>query len=525
MKRKILWVDDEIELLGAHIIFLEKKGYDLTPITNGEDAIVMIKRETFDAVLLDEMMPGMDGISVLIEIKDIDPDLPVVMITKSEEEYIMNDAIGSRISDYLTKPVNPSQIFTTLKRLLDSSQLRSERVSREYARQTSRNRMALNMGLDHDGWAQMHASLSRWDIEIEEFNDPGLKQVHSDQKKEFRREFSKYVEKSYMSWIQGTCPPYNSGRRNCPDLSHNILDKYITPRLKNGEKVYLVVIDCFRHEHFLEIEPKLEKLFNIERKYYYSILPTATPFSRNALFAGLLPCEITKIYPDIWRNVGHDRISMNRHENSLLEIYLERKGVYLDRKIIYEKILKTDDAQALYKRLGSLKQNRFISIVYNFIDLLSHQRSENDMLMEIAPDEAAFRSLTTAWFDHSVLLDILKFIADEGATLILTTDHGSIIGERASIVRGDRTTSTNIRYKYGKKLKCNPSEVFWIDNPLEYGLPEIGIGTNYLFAKEDYYLIYQNNFRQFEKIYQNTFQHGGISMEEMILPIGILTSR
>ena len=216
---------------------------------------------------------------------------------------------------------------------------------------------------------------------------------------------------------------------------------------------------------------------------------------------------------------------MNRHENSLLEIYLERKGVYLDRKIIYEKILKTDDAQALYKRLGSLKQNRFISIVYNFIDLLSHQRSENDMLMEIAPDEAAFRSLTTAWFDHSVLLDILKFIADEGATLILTTDHGSIIGERASIVRGDRTTSTNIRYKYGKKLKCNPSEVFYIDNPLGYGLPEIGIGTNYLFAKEDYYLIYQNNFRQFEKIYQNTFQHGGISMEEMILPIGILTSR
>jgi len=515
MKRKILWVDDEIELLGAHIIFLEKKGYDLTPITNGEDAIAMIKEETFDAVLLDEMMPGMDGLSVLIEIKNIDPGLPVVMITKSEEEHIMDNAIGSRISDYLTKPVNPSQIFTTLKRLLDSSQLRQERISREYTRQTHKNRMALNMGLDHDGWAQMHASLSRWDIETQEFNDPGLKQIHSDQKKEFRREFSKYVEKNYHSWIQG----------NGPDLSHTILDKYVTPRLKKGEKVYLVIIDCFRLDHFLAIEPKLEKLFTIERNYYYSILPTATPFSRNALFSGLLPVDISKIYPDIWKNAGHGEISMNRYESSLLEKYLRTKGIHLDRKIIYEKIMRTDDAQALFKRLGSLKQNRFISIVYNFIDLLSHQRSENDILMEIAPDEAAFRSLTTAWFYHSVLLDIFKFIADEGATLILTTDHGSIIGERASIVRGDRTTSTNIRYKYGKKLKCNPSEVFCIDNPLEYGLPQIGIGTNYLFAKEDYYLIYQNNFRQFEKIYKNTFQHGGISMEEMILPIGILTSK
>jgi CheY-like chemotaxis protein len=473
MKRKILWVDDEIELLKAHIIFLENKGYSLTPVTNGEDALAMIKKETFDAVLLDEMMPGMDGLTVLVEIKNIDPGLPVIMITKSEEEHIMDNAIGSRISDYLTKPVNPSQIFTTLKRLLDSSQLREERISREYARQTHSNRLALDMGLDYNAWAQMHASLAGWDIEINEFNDPGLKQIHADQKREFRREFSKYVEKNYHLWIQG----------NGPDLSHNILDTYVVPRLRNGEKVYLIVIDCFRLDHWLAIEPKLEKIFTIDRNYYYSILPTATPFSRNAFFAGLLPVDINKIYPDIWRNAGHDEISMNRYESNLLELYLKRKGIHLDRKLVYEKILKTDDAQTLYKRLGNLKQNQFISIVYNFIDLLSHQRSENDMLMEIAPDEAAFRSLTTTWFDHSVLIDVFNFIADEGATLILTTDHGSIIGERASIVRGDRTTSTNIRYKYGKKLKCNPSEVFSIDNPREYGLPQIGINTNYLFAK------------------------------------------
>ncbi len=227
----------------------------------------------------------------------------------------------------------------------------------------------------------------------------------------------------------------------------------------------------------------------------------------------------------MWQNTGHTESSMNTHEPQLLEMYLERKGIRLDRKAIYEKIVKIDHAQNLYRKLGKFRDNSFISIAYNFIDLLSHQRSENDILMEIAPDEAAFRSLTKAWFEHSVLLDIFKFIVEEGATLILTTDHGSIMGERASIVKGDRTTSTNIRYKYGKNLKCNPSEVLRVDNPLEYGLPSLGIGTNYLFAKDDYYLVYQNNFRQFEKLYQNTFQHGGISMDEMILPIGVLKPR
>ncbi|HDY87489.1 MAG TPA: PglZ domain-containing protein, partial [bacterium] len=439
----------------------------------------------------------------------------VVMITKSEEEKIMDDALGSRISDYLIKPVNPSQIFTTLKRLLDSRKLRKERVSREYARQANLNRLALTSGLDHNEWAQMHAHLSGWDIEIEEFNDRGLEQIHSDQKKEFRREFSKYIEKNYSSWIQG----------GGPDLSHKILDKYVAPHLKNGEKVYFVVIDCFRLDHWLAIESKLEELFSIERNYYYSLLPTATPFSRNALFAGLLPGEIAEIYPDIWQNMGHDESGMNTYESRLLEMYLDRKGIRLDRKMIYEKIVKIDDAQNLYKRLGSYKHHRFINIVYNFIDLLSHQRSESDILMEIAPDEAAFRSLTKTWFYHSVLLDIFKFIVDEGATLIITTDHGSIMGERASIVKGDRTTSTNIRYKYGKNLKSNNSEVLRVDKPREYGLPTIGFGTNYLFAKDDYYLVYQSNFRQYEKLYKNTFQHGGISMEEMILPISVLKPR
>ncbi len=515
MKRNILWVDDEIDLLKAHIIFLEKKGYMLTPMNNGADAIAMIEKETYDAVLLDEMMPGMDGLSVLEEIKNIDPGLPVVMITKSEEEHIMDDALGARISDYLIKPVNPGQIFTTLKRLLDSAHLRGERVSREYTRQTSLNRMELLSGLDCDGWMRIYNRLAGWDLEIDEFNDAGLRQIHMDQKKEFRREFSKYVEKEYRTWIAG----------DGPVMSHNIIDHHVKPLLKNGDKVYLLVIDCLRHDHWLAIEQKLEQLFVIERDLYYSLLPTATPFSRNALFAGMLPKDIAKIHPDIFENAGHDGYSMNRYEHELLDMNLARSGIRLNRPTVYEKVLTTEDAQGCFKRLKTYKDNKLITIAYNFIDLLSHQRSENDILMEIAPDEGAFRSLTTAWFDHSVLLEILKFIAAEEAKLVITTDHGSLLVERPTSVRGDRSTSTNIRYKYGKNLKCEPSEVMKVSDPEVCGLPSLGPGTDYLFAKEEFYLVYQNNYRQYEKLYMNTFQHGGISMEEMILPIGIGTPR
>lgn len=515
MQRNILWVDDEIDLLKAHVIFLEKKGYHVTPVTNGEDAIALVKEKTFDAILLDEMMPGMDGLNVLSEIKNLDPGLPVVMITKSEEEHIMDDAIGSRINDYLIKPVNPSQISTTLKRLLDSRQLRSERVSREYAMQSTQNRMNLSMGMDHEQWAQLHSRLSSWDIEIEEYNDSGLRLIHTDQKKEYNREFSRFVEKNYLSWLKG----------DGPVLSHTLLDRYIAPLLKNNERIYLFVIDCFRLDHWLAIEPMLENLFQVQRSCYYSLLPTATPFCRNSLFSGLLPLEIGKVFPDIFQIGGHEESGMNNHEHELLDMYLMKHGIRFDRKPHFEKVTNTESAQNFQRRLPHLQNNQFISVVYNFVDLLSHQRSENDILQEIAPDDAAFRSLTRSWFTHSVLYDILQFIANEGATVILTTDHGSITGERASIVRGDRFTSTNVRYKYGRNLKCNPSEVLLVDDPAAWGLPSIGFGTTYLFAKEDYYLIYPNNFRQYEKLLQSTLQHGGISMEEMILPVGILRPR
>ncbi len=515
MKRTVLWVDDEIDLLKAHVIFLEKKGYTVVPVSNGEDAIDLVKQKTFDAVLLDEMMPGMDGLSVLAELKNHDPGLPVIMITKSEEEHIMDDAMGSRINDYLIKPVNPNQIFTTLKRLLDTRQLRGERVSREYAMQANQNRMELAAGLDHDRWAQLYSRLSAWDIEIEEYNDPGLAQIHADQKKEFNREFSRYIEKNYRQWLRG----------GGPVMSHSLLDEYVAPALKRDEKVYLFVIDCFRYDHWLAIEPMLENLFQIQRQLYYSILPTATPFCRNALFAGLMPREVSNLFPDIYQLGGHEESGMNNHESELLDMYLNRKGIRIDRKTYFDKVANTEDALTLQKKLPSLRDHRLIAVVYNFIDLLSHHRSESDILQEIAPDDAAFRSLARSWFGHSVLLDIFQEVASEGATVIVTTDHGSMTGERASIVRGDRSTSTNVRYKYGRNLKCNPAEVILVEDPATWGLPSFGPGSTYLFAKDDYYLIYPNNYRQYEKMLHNTLQHGGVSMEEMILPVAVLRSR
>lgn len=515
MQRNILWVDDEVDLLKAHVIFLEKKGYHITPVTNGADAIDLVKQRTFDAVLLDEMMPGMDGLSVLSELKNQDPGLPVVMITKSEEEHIMDDALGARISDYLLKPVSPSQIFTTLKRLLDSHQLRSERVSREYAMQANQNRIDLTMGMDHERWAQTHARLAAWDIEIEEYNDSGLTQIHTDQKKEFNREFSRFVERNYRSWLTG----------DGPVLSHTLLDRSLLPLLRNEKKVYLFVIDCFRLDHWLAIEPMLDKLFDIQRSFYYSLLPTATPFCRNSLFSGLLPRDIVRHFPDIYAAVGHEESGMNLHEPELFELYLARNGVKLDRKPHFEKIANTESAQGFLRKMPHFREHKIVTVVYNFVDILSHQRAENDILQEIAPDDAAFRSLTRSWFGHSVLYDILQAAAEEGATVLLTTDHGSISAERASVVRGDRYTSTNVRYKYGRNLKCNPSEVVLIEEPDKWGLPSIGSGTTYLIAKDDYYLVYPNNFRQYEKLLHNTLQHGGISMEEMILPVGVLRPR
>ena len=514
---KVLWADDEIDLLRPHIIFLKKRGYQVVPVRSGEEALARMDNETFDIVLLDEMMEGMDGLAVVEKIKDFDMRTPIIMITKSEEENLMEDAIGARIDDYLTKPVNPSQIVSAIKRILESRKIREKRIPERFARLAAQNRAALQTGMNHEEWARAYERLIMWDIEINDYQNPGLKQLLSDQKREFNLEFGKYVRDSYPRWIKGENPPV---------FSHEIVSRYVIPVLSQPDaKVALVVIDCFRLDHWIDIEPLLEDFFQIERDLYYSLLPTATPFSRNALFGGLLPDEIFRAYPDMEETSRDSGTGMNRYEAELFTKQLKRLGANLDRPPRFIKVMNAEDSERIVKKFPDVSKPGCMGIVFNFIDILSHFRSESAIIQEIAPDEAAFRSLTRSWFTHSSLFEILKMFSRAGVKVVMTSDHGSVFCHRSTLAVGDRTTSTNIRYKYGKDISCNPDEAVSVDKPEDYHLPSFGMGTNYIIALEDYYFVYQKEYHKYERLFQDSFQHGGISLEEMILPVSVLTPR
>ncbi|HID94958.1 MAG TPA: response regulator, partial [Candidatus Latescibacteria bacterium] len=428
IKRKILWVDDEIDLLRPHIIFLGERGYSVSPATNGKDALCLIKREPFDLVLLDEMMPGLGGLSLLSEIKEIDPNLPVVMITKSEEEELMEEAIGKNITDYLTKPVNPSQILSVCKRILDAKHIRGERIARDYAAISSTIRSMLSSPISWKDWIEIYSKLSEWDLEIEGCRDHALSQIHADQRRECNAQFGRYVEESYPLWLRG---------EDAPPLSVDVVSKFLSPLLASGQKVFFVIIDCMRLDQWLYIKPLLAEFFNIRCNYYYSILPTATPYSRNALFSGLFPDQIAEMYPEMWKEANLDEQGINRYEHQLLDRQLRKLGFNFKRTG-YIKVFDAAGEERLAREMNSLLR-RFnssavplVSIVFNFIDVLAHGRSKSEILHQIAPDEAAFRSLTRSWFNYSVLFTMLREIADTKAVVVLTSDHGSIFGNRAT---------------------------------------------------------------------------------------------
>lgn len=513
-KQKILWVDDEIELLKSHVKFLEGKGYEVAEATNGEDAVRLVNDQQFDVMLLDESMPGMGGLETLNEIKEIAPNLQVIMITKNEEERLMEDAIGMKIDDYLLKPVNPMQIYSACKRLLDSHKLQEDRFSQDYVREFT-NMQSLIDDQSWDSWLKIHRKLCTWDLEFDRFRDSGLVSTHDDQKQESNHHFGRFVERNYRDWVQ-----------NDRDftMSPDVFKKFVLPHLREGAPTFFIIIDCMRLDQWMIIEQMLAGDFNIQADYYMSILPTATPYSRNAIFAGLFPDEIAERYPDKWLERTTDEMSKNRYEEILMREQLKRH--HLDpRKLKYVKIYAVPEANELQKRFDSLLSQKFVSMVFNFIDILTHGRNQNDLLQEIAPDEAAFRSVVRSWFSHSVLYDLLKQLARKGVRVILTTDHGSILGRRASLVHGRRDTSTNLRYKFGDNLKCDEKQAIITRRPREYRLPAETKTKTYLFAKEYYYFVYPTNYRDYEKQYQGSFQHGGVSLEEMILPCLTLTPR
>jgi CheY-like chemotaxis protein len=509
-KKRILWVDDEIDMLRSHIMFLQERGYSVSSTSSSLDAVELVQKEPFDLVLLDEMMPGKDGLTLLSEIKDLNPALPVIMITKSEEEQLMNDAIGKRIDDYLTKPVNPSQILSACKRLLEKQRIQRGQTTQDYVIDAQSIRNLIAGPVSWLDWIEMNNRLVRWDIELDRTEDSGLKQSHEDQRSACNTEFVKFVERSYLDWI-------NDGER--PLLSVDIIPTFIAPELRSKRHTIFIVLDSMRLDQWAAIEPLLFDYFNVQKDYYYSILPTATPYARNAIFAGQFPSEIARRYPKLWSKGTDDEGSLNRFEHELLAHQLTDLDLHLHPEPKYVKILDATEARDLAKRIASYRDTPFTAIVFNFVDILSHGRSESEILQEIAPDESALRSLIRSWFIHSELFAILKTVSQWDCTVVLTSDHGSILSTKGTTVFGDRQTSTNLRYKYGQNLRCEEKHALLIKHPEQYKLPTVGLNTNFIIAKEDYFFLYPTKYHHYKRQFEGSFQHGGISLEEMILPV------
>ncbi len=511
-KGKILWVDDEIELLRPHVLFLKEKGYDVETTTNGEDAVELVKSQDFDLVLLDEMMVGMGGLRTLAEIKEMNPQLPVVMITKNEEESLMEEAIGGKISDYLTKPVNPSQILLICKKFLEGKKIAGEYISKDYVREFQEISTVLTSPLNWSDWIDIHVKLSSWEIELDSHSELGLHQTLIDQKRECNIEFCKFIDNNYRGWLD------QSGRR--PPLSVDVVDRYVLTEFSDTCSVFFFVIDCMRLDQWLTFESVLREFYTISKEYYYSILPTATPYARNAIFSGLFPSEIERQFPEIWQRGEDDDNSRNRYERQLLDKLLERRRISLRPEPKYIKILDADVGRNTEHNILSYTQNKLTSIVVNFVDTLAHSRSDLPILKEIAPNESAYRSLTKSWFLHSSFFNMLKSLATQkGVKIVITTDHGSVRSLRGAKVFGDREASTNLRYKYGRNLKADEKQAVTVRNPLDYKLPPRGVTVNYIIAKEDYYFVYPTEYHKYLNLYRDSFQHGGISLEEMILPV------
>ncbi|MGE5175064.1 MAG: response regulator [Hyphomicrobiales bacterium] len=515
-ERKILWADDEIELLKPHILLLEERGYKVTPVTNGDDAVACAARERFDAVLLDESMPGKGGLETLEAIKERDPSVPIVLVTKNEAEALMDEAIGRRIDDYLLKPVHPTQIFLALKRLLEADRLLESRRARDYVSELARLRAESAAGLSWEGWIDLYGRSAQWDVELDQAGDVGLKQAQADQRRELNVEFSQLVEARYESWVRDA---------DGPPLSTQVVGRWVAPHLRAGRRVTLIVVDCMRLDQWLTVEPLLRPFFDVALDHHVSILPTATPYARNAIFSGLFPEEIRARYPDWWQEASSDERSKNRWERQLLDAHLARLRISLPSAPKYVKISNPEEANAVRRNVVTFQQIPLTAMVFNFLDMLTHGRSESDLLKELAPDESAFRSVMRSWFVHSALFDALKALARQEGVVIVTTDHGAVLSRRSALVYGNRDTSTNLRFKFGNNISCDARHAVHVKDPARYRLPADTPHKAYVIAKEDFYFVYPTRFHEYESKYRGSFQHGGISLEEMLLPVATLTPK
>jgi DNA-binding response OmpR family regulator len=514
-KIKILWTDDEIDLLKPHIRFLTQKGYEVVALTSGNDAVEEISKQNFDVIILDEKMPGLSGIETLGQIKKIKAEIPVIMVTKMEDEILMEDAIGSQISDYLIKPVNPNQLLMSIKKLVDSKRLVSEKITTQYQKEFAEISMMVNDSLNFEDWKNVYKKIIRWELELEKSSESNMKEIFVTQKNEANNNFFKFIQKNYYKWLKD---PDSS-----PLLSNKLLVRKVLPQTLHSKPVYFILIDNFRYDQWKSIQPLITEHFRItEDDLYYSILPTATSYARNAIFSGLMPSEIEKNYPKLWVYDDEEGLK-NENEDKYFEDYLKRLRKIL--KYSYEKIKSLDAGKKLPDNVTNYAGNDLSIIVYNFIDLLSHSRTEMEVIKELAEDETAYRSITYSWFKHSPLYEFLIKLSTTECKIIISTDHGSISVKRPSRVIGDKNTTTNLRYKYGKNLNFQPKEVFHIKDPEEFYLPKPNVSTSYIFAKDDFYFIYPNNYNYYVNFFNNSFQHGGISLEEMLIPVITLENK
>ena len=508
MAYRLLWADDEIELLNAHIIFLQGKGYEVTKVTNGPDAIEACRREAFDLILLDENMPGLTGLETLTTIKELHPATPVVMVTKSEEEDIMEQAIGSKIADYLIKPVNPHQILLALKKNIHSREIVAEKANSAYQQNFGRLSMQISDARSIEEWQDVYRKIVYWELELENA-DVQMREMLKSQKEEANSMFGRFVKKSYMEWMA-------SPREERPLMSNDLFRDRIFPLLDNGEKVFFIIIDNFRYDQWRVLAEEIGSDFAIEEELYTSILPTATQYARNAIFSGLMPRQIKDMFPDLWVD-EEDEEGKNLNEEELIATQIaryRRKDTFS-----YSKVLTSAAADKYMDSINSLAKNDVNVLVINFIDMLSHARTESLMVRELAANEAAYRSITLSWLRHSAIKRLFSYLADNKYTVVITTDHGSIQVDTPTKVVGDKNTNTNLRYKLGKALNYSGKDVFEIKEPAKAFLPAPNLSTSYIFATGSNFFAYPNNYNYYVQYYKDTFQHGGISMEEMLIPL------
>lgn len=512
---KILWADDEIDLLKPHIIYLEGKGYDLTSAKSGDQALDILEEKKFDLIFLDENMPGLNGLETLTIIKERYANIPVIMITKSEEESIMEEAIGSKIADYLIKPVNPNQILLAIKKNIESSRLVEQKTTSNYQQEFRNISMKISSNLNKNEWYEIYKKLTYWELELDKTGDESIAQILEMQKSDANSQYFKFVKENYKNWISGN---------NSPLMSHNIIRNKVVNILSENKPTYMILVDNLRYDQWKIIEPFiLEDFIVTNDELYTSILPTSTQYSRNSIFSGLLPSEIENRYPNKWKN-DSDEGGKNLFENDFLLDNLQRLGKK-EAKTSYTKITNIESGRKTISKVQNMKTNSLNVIVYNFVDMLSHARTDMKVIKELADDDSAYRSLTASWFSHSPLKEIMKEISKQDANLVITTDHGTINVNKPSRVIGDRDVNSNLRYKQGKNLNFQKNDVFVINNPKEFYLPSQNLSSKFIFAKPDMYFVYQNNYNKFANLYKNTYQHGGISMEEMLIPVISLKSK